>query len=237
VDPTCPGVTFAGVCGRATLTTPAEVIAEVFDVDVPDLGPPRFNVAPTQPVPLIRKAHDEGRELVLARWGLVPWWAKPDEAKRLSAKCIQARSETLQRAPAFRDAWRRHRGIVVIDGFYEWRTLEDGRRVPHHVRRIDRRPFAVAGLWDDGVIPGTAKGASCAVVTTRARGPVATLHDRMPLALEGDAIDAWLASPESAAAILSEAKEPPWVVVPVSTWVNDVRHDDPRCLEPASGDV
>jgi len=231
LDPCGLGATFAGVCGRATLTTPAEVLAEIFEVDVPDLGPPRYNVAPTQPVPLVRVTEEGTRELVLARWGLVPWWAKPDEAKRLSARCLQARGETLARTPAFREAFKRHRGFVVLDGFYEWRTLDDGRRVPHHVRRRDGRPFAVASVWDDGVIPGLARGPSCAVVTTTARGAVASLHDRMPLALDREAIDAWLASPEGAARLLSDSPEPPWMVVPVSTWVNDVRHDDPRCLE------
>jgi putative SOS response-associated peptidase YedK len=239
------------VCGRATLSSPAEDIAELFDVDPIDIGPPRFNIAPTQPMVTVRASaaggseSDASRKLAVVRWGLIPWWAKPEESKKVAARCIQARAETVRRAPAFRDAFRRHRCLVVVDGFFEWKTLPDGKRVPHHVRRSHAKPFAIAGVWDSWT-PPPADGAprdrieSCAVLTTPSGGSLATIHDRMPLVLEGEHDwDSWLGTEEEAERLLEqspailEERARDLVMVPVSTWVNDVRHDDPRCIEPS----
>jgi putative SOS response-associated peptidase YedK len=275
------------MCGRATLSSPAEDVADLFEVEPIDIGPARFNIAPTQPILTVRaqrpsateptKPHEESesdgarrehegdavhhdlpggtpvaRELALVRWGLIPWWAKPDEAKRISSKCIQARAETAPRSPAFRDAFRRHRCLVVVDGFFEWKTLPDGRRVPHHVRQSGRQPFAIAGLWDEwrpplpegapAGVPPPARLESCAVLTTRSAGAIRELHDRMPLVLPANEWDAWLGGSVEEATRLLEHEQAPdvlderaheLVAVPVSTWVNDVRHDDPRCIDPA----
>ena len=165
------------MCGRATLSSPAEDVARLFDVDPIDIGPARFNIAPTQPILTVRArrrspeassdesdqeraigdhdpsggTHVAGQragELAIVRWGLIPWWAKPDEAKRIASKCIQARVETAAKSPAFRDALKRHRCLVVVDGFFEWKTLSDGRRVPHHIRKSQNGPFAIGAVWD-----------------------------------------------------------------------------------------
>ncbi len=221
------------MCGRATLTSPSDDIAELFEAHAIDIGPPRFNIAPGQALLTVRRASARARELALLKWGLVPWWAKPEEVKRLGGSCIQARAESVATAPAFRDAFADHRCLVVIDGFYEWRTLPDGRRVPHHVRASSKKPFAVAGLWDRWKTPEGEVLETCAVVTTAAEGVIRTLHDRMPLVVANDAWNAWLeGSAEEAKSILSSKKpSADFTVVPVSSWVNDVRHDDPRCLE------
>lgn len=218
------------MCGRATLTTGAEEIAEIFDVEVPDVGAPRFNVAPTQPVPLVRSSTEGGRECVLARWGLIPWFAKD---KAAGGRGIQARAEGVRRTPQFRDAWKRHRGLVVLDGFYEWTTLPDGTRVPRYVRRTDRKPFAIAGLWDRWRPEGGEAIESCAVITTRSAGELAEVHDRMPLVLPREDWDAWMTDEDAAAGMLKRtpALDRAFVVVPVSTWVNDVKHDDAKCIE------
>jgi putative SOS response-associated peptidase YedK len=269
------------VCGRATLSSPAQDIATLFDVEPIDIGPARFNIAPTQPILTVRARrsaagetgdlepstpHDPhagtpvARELSLVRWGLIPWWAKPDEAKKIASRCIQARAETAPRTPAFRDAFRRHRCLVVVDGFFEWKTLPDGRRIPHLVRHGHGKgaPFAIAGLWDrwrprkaDGppdkeTTPQSSlehegeRIESCAVLTTRAGGSIRDLHGRMPLVLPREHWDTWLVgNAEEAARLLEpeqatlDARADELVVIPVSTWVNDVRHDDPRCIEPA----
>ena len=266
------------MCGRATLSSPAEDVARLFDVEPIDIGAARFNIAPTQPiltvraVPAIRsgtsarktspaeagEASDEergaddhdpsrgtavARELAIVRWGLIPWWAKPDEAKKIASKCIQARVETAPRSPAFRDAFKRQRCLVVVDGFFEWKTLDDGRRVPHHIRKSQHGPFAIAAVWDSWR-PPVAEDASpdakkperiesCAVLTTRAAGPMRNLHDRMPLVLSPDEWSAWLGgAPAEAARLLEQDRG--LVAVPVSRWVNDVRHEGPRCIEPVS---
>ena len=259
------------MCGRATLSTPAEDIASLFEVEPIDIGPARFNIAPTQPILTVRARprafetpseaegsgdHDRAdgtgvaRELAVVRWGLIPWWAKPDEAKKIASKCIQARVETAPRAPAFRDAFKRHRCLVVVDGFFEWQTLPDGRRVPHHVRKSQHGPFAIGGLWDSWR-PPTAEGdarkperiESCAVLTTRAAGPMKALHARMPLVLSRDEWATWLCGTAADARRLLEQdhsaldrRARDLVAIPVSTWVNDVRNEGPRCIEPVSAD-
>lgn len=265
------------MCGRATLSSPAEDVARLFDVDPIDIGPARFNIAPTQPILTVRERrrpatsapgdrtdqdgdaadHDRGagtdaaRELAVVRWGLIPWWAKPDEAKKIASKCIQARVETAPRSPAFRDAFKRHRCLVVVDGFFEWKTLPDGRRVPHHIRKSQHGPFALGAVWDawrppaaEGAGPDTPKPErieSCAVLTTRAAGVMKELHDRMPLVLSKDEWAAWLGgSVDEASRLLEqdpvrlEERARDLVALPVSTWVNDVRHEGPRCIEPMS---
>jgi putative SOS response-associated peptidase YedK len=250
-----------------------EDIADLFEVPPIDIGPPRWNLAPSQPILTIRPAGDTAanaedqdrsrgiafaRELVPVRWGLIPWWAKADEAKKIASRCIQARAETARRAPAFRDAFRRHRCLVIVDGFFEWKTLPDGRRIPHHLRKRGSEPFAIAGLWDswrdrshteasqanDPTVqtrPQEVRVESGAVLTTRAGGATRDLHDRMPLVLAASEWRQWLfGSVEEAALLLAPDQEildqraEELVIIPVSTWVNDVRHDDPRCIEPAA---
>jgi putative SOS response-associated peptidase YedK len=263
------------MCGRATLSSPAEDIAEIFETSVIDIGPPRYNLAPTQPILTVRRpravplepglgsAHDRPdsrtieRELALVRWGLIPWWAKPDEAKKIGARCIQARAETARNGPAFRDAFKKKRCLVVVDGFFEWKTLPDGRRIPHLVRQSTGKiPFAIAGLWsswrekssirkDDEEEPVSEEESdaserieSATVLTTRSAGTIRDLHSRMPLVLFQKDWDVWLGGSEEEAALLlkptndilaERAKE--LIVIPVSTWVNDVKHDDPKCIE------
>lgn len=228
------------MCGRATLITGVEEIAEIFGVEPIPLGPPRFNVAPGQDLAVVRPSSSSSpassRELALVRWGLVPWWSKDG---KMSGKTIQARGETVARAPAFRDAFKSRRCLVVVDGFYEWSGTGKARQ-PHHITLGGGGPFAIAGVWDSWKSPDGVRLETCAVVTTAARGAIQRLHDRMPLVLEGEERDRWLSpSPEEASALVTdagarEAMATRLVVVPVSTWVNDVRHEDPRCIEPAA---
>ncbi len=224
------------MCGRAILVSSVEDIAEMFGVAPIPIGPPRFNVAPGQDLVAIKRGDSSTfgpdgnrvhtREMALLRWGLVPFWSKDS---KIANKSIQARVETIAKAPMFRDAFKHGRCVVVVNGFYEWSGTGQHRQ-PHAIRREDGRPFAIAGIaehWqspDDGSILQ-----SCAVVTTAARGAIAALHDRMPLVLDEESRERWLSgSPEDAQGILPDEKR--LVVLPVSTWVNDVKNDDPRCL-------
>jgi putative SOS response-associated peptidase YedK len=255
------------MCGRATLSSPAEDVAEIFDALPIEIGPPRFNVAPTQPVVTVRASSSTSskaskpHELTMMRWGLIPWWAKADEAKKIASKCIQARAETVQSSAAFRDAFKRHRCLVVFDGFFEWKTLPDGRRIPHHIRKTNHEPFAVAGVWDSwrprkeqkdeaedsahvegkdvDLGPNKEGITSCAVLTTASVGSIRQLHNRMPLILPANEWSTWLEGSEEDAARLLEFASPrhadharEMLVIPVSTWVNSVKHDDPKCIEP-----
>jgi len=122
----------------------------------------------------------------------------------------------------------------VVDGFYEWSGTGRSRQ-PHYVHLAGAGPFAIAAVWDSWTSAEGTVLETCAVVTTAARGPVARLHHRMPLVLGAEARERWLtASPEEARAVVNEGESERFLVVPVSTWVNDVKHDDPRCLEPAT---
>ena len=137
-----------------------------------------------------------------------------------------------RQGPAFRDAFKSRRCLVVVDGFYEWSGTGKSRQ-PHYIHLAGTGPFAIAAVWDSWKSPEGALLETCAVVTTASRGPVAQLHDRMPLVLGPEARERWLtASPEEARDVVREAEAERFLVVPVSTWVNDVKHDDSRCLEP-----
>ncbi|MBS2019098.1 MAG: SOS response-associated peptidase [Deltaproteobacteria bacterium] len=230
------------MCGRATLVATTDDIADVFGV-APTLpaGPPRFNLAPGQDLVALHAKEGGGMELVTYRWGLVPWWSKD---KKIANRTINARYETVTTSPAFRDAWKARRCLVVIDGFYEWeKSGAPKAKRPHHIRYDDRRPFTLAGIWDRWTNKESGEVLeSCSIVTTEAHGGIVALHDRMPLVLDGSDRDRWLGSADDARAVLAHAKETQearaheLVIVPVSTRVNDVRNDDPECLAPPDAD-
>lgn len=244
------------MCGRFTIRTPQRQLAAAFDVDeLPPGdeadGPPRFNVAPTQPVPIVRDVGQDGtttRRLDLARWGLVPFWAKDT---KIAARLINARAETARTQPAFRAAFARRRCLVLADGWYEWRrsgARAKGKPVKEafHLRRPDGGPIAFAGLWERWRGPREAPldvaVETCTILTVDANPVTAAVHDRMPAILEGDAVERWLAvDPHAAqpddelaelARLLRPFREDGVVVVPVGSWVNDVKHDGPECLAP-----
>ena len=230
------------MCGRFTLASPAETITETFGPfgpaddgsdEVPELAP-RYNIAPTQSVAVIRETArpgGTGRRLEIRRWGLVPHFAR-----RLSGPPLfNARAETLAQKPAFRDAYRRRRCLIPADGFFEWRSVS-GRRQPFHIRRQDGAPFGMAGLWETWR-PAAGEGIdSCTIVTTRANALVAPLHDRMPVILPNEAFAPWLdpapQSPDALAHWLEPAPDEGWIAYPVDPQVNHARHDAPSNVEP-----
>ncbi len=223
------------MCGRYTLTASPAALAEHFELEsVPELAP-RFNVAPTQSVPVVRLAGGR-RRLEPMRWGLVPHWAGDPS---IGARLINARRETVASKPAFRDAFRHHRCLVPADGFYEWRSGPGrGRsgRQPHHLSLPGRRLFAFAGLHARWL--GAGEGAppldTCTLLTMAANERVAPLHDRMPVILDPAAYAAWLdpdAEPEALEALLDAGPMHELGLQRVGPRVNDTRHDDPRCLQ------
>src|SRR5438445_3603892 len=165
------------MCGRYTLKTPVERLSELFQF--PEIIPlkPRYNIAPSQPVAVVRLVPDDGeRKLAMLRWGLLPRWAK-DPTK--GAQPINAKAETAAEKPMFRDAFKRRRCLVPADGFYEWKQ-EGGRKQPVYIHMKDGEPFAIAGLcehWEgqDGQVI-----ASCALLTTEPNDLLAPVHNRRP---------------------------------------------------------
>lgn len=221
------------------LTTPVGDLQRIFGVpDRPNLKA-RWNVAPTQDVPIVRREGD-GRRLVLARWGLVPSWAKDPS---IGARMINARAESVADKPAFRDALRKRRCLVPLDGFYEW-TATGARKQGHVIRRRDRAPFALAGLWEiwRGPQGGPAPERpleSVTVVTTTANTALSALHERMPVVLDAGDWERWLdpATPLAEAELLLRPAPEAWLdAVPVGPRVNNVRNDDSSCLDPPSPD-
>lgn len=224
------------MCGRYTITSPGQVIAEVFGVDEPVELAPRYNVCPGEDVPVVRTRHGaDDRTLDLLRWGLVPWFAKePGPAGRT----INARAETAATSPMFREALRRRRCLVPADGFFEWHG-ERGKRTPKqpfYLHPPDGGLIALAGLWERWKSPDGQRIESCTILTTTPNARVAQIHDRMPVVLPRDAWSTWLdravQDVERVQELLVPAPDDALVVEPVSTWVNDPKHDDPRCLAP-----
>ncbi len=244
-----PHLTCGAMCGRFTLTRSAAEVAEHFGLTAAPAHEPRFNVAPSQLVLIVRKAPadqqqlapivrktpaDPQRECVPVQWGLVPFWAK--HAKD-AARHINARSETLPERPAFREAAERRRCLVPADGFYEWRGGRN-ERAPFHIALPGGELFAFAGLWERWLRPddgGVLESVS--IVTTAATPNIQPLHARMPIVVDPAGYDAWLAADardvKAVLASLPISRGAALVARAVSVRVNDVRNDDAACLAAA----
>ncbi|MCU0290522.1 MAG: SOS response-associated peptidase [Thermoanaerobaculaceae bacterium] len=215
------------MCGRFTLASPGNIVAEVFGLDEEPLVSPRFNIAPTQDVTVVRTPAGR-RQAGTLQWGLVPSWAK-DEA--IGSKLINARAETVAEKPAFRAALRARRCLVLADGFYEWQPA-GGRKQPWYFRAADGRPFAFAGLWERWQPAAGEAVESCTIITTEANDLVRPVHERMPVILPLDVLDRWLGggSTDALQALLRPAPEGFLEAYPVSLRVNSPSNDDPGCI-------
>lgn len=218
------------MCGRYSLTTPVEALRDLFRFEGPGLNlVPRWNIAPTQEAPVIRLGQDGRRELRLLRWGLVPFWSKDASG---GAHMINARSETLAERPAFREAFKARRCLVPADGFYEWETI--GPKPPKQpvlFRMADGRPFAFAGLWERWTKGGEPLE-TFTIVTAAANDVMARYHHRVPMVLAPGDSGAWLDPKADPRALLKSPPSEWFSVTRVSTHVNNVRNDDPICVEP-----
>ena len=219
------------MCGRYMLTSPVESLRGVFKFEGLPLNlPPRWNIAPTQEAPIVRRRADGKRELKMLRWGLVPFWAKDTSG---ASRMINARGETVADKPAFRQAFRARRCLIPADGFYEWETIGDKPpREPLLFRMKEGRPFAFAGLWESWK-PGDGETLETfTLVNTAANDVMASYHDRVPIVLAPEDYAAWL-DPESDPRPLLKAPPSDWFTVTrVSTRVNSVRNDDADCIAP-----
>lgn len=221
------------MCGRFTqLRSWTELVRlyRLADDAVPlNLGP-RYNVAPTENVPIVRLRRDgTSRELVMARWGLVPPWSKDIS---VGARAINARAETVDRLATFRNAFTKRRSLVPADGFYEWRKLPDGGKQPYYLTLPQGRPFVFAGLWEIWRGPAGERVDSCTIVVTAANDFLRPIHDRMPVILEPDRFDAWLDTgrPAAEALALLVPYNGAMTAFPVAKRVNKAGDDDPACI-------
>jgi putative SOS response-associated peptidase YedK len=220
------------MCGRFTLATAtASELRQRFPISESVELERRFNVAPGDDVVAIRARHGV-TEASKLRWGFTPPWAKDPS---VGFKMINARAETLAEKPAYRDAFKRHRCLIVADGFFEWRR--EGVRQPFHVTRADGAPFAFAGLWTGWKDPATDEWLrSCTIVTTQSNEAIAAIHPRMPVILPPEVEETWLdpdASPEHLRTLLAPLASVQTRARAVSKAVNDARYDGPECLADA----
>jgi putative SOS response-associated peptidase YedK len=222
------------MCGRYKLSRRKQIVEEYFDtVSGEEDWVPRYNVAPTHSVPVIRQNPKEPtRELSLMRWGLIPSWAKDSSA---AARMINARSETAATKPAFRDALKSRRCLIPADGFYEW--MRTGKtKQPYCFEVNDGELFAFAGLWDRWKDPNGQWVKSCSILTTTPNAVTSPIHDRMPVILDPDSYEMWLdpgmTNVGSASELLKPYDARLMRCFPVSSRLNSVVNDDKECSTP-----
>jgi len=218
------------MCGRYQLTVKKQRVCDRFDV-VEAVTPEgvamfeRYNIAPSQPAAVIRQG-PRGRLLEPMRWGLVPHWSKQPKTRYAT---FNARSEDAAGKPTYRGPMRYRRCLVPACGFYEWRQGKDGKQ-PHHIRLADEQPFALAGLWDawGGELQ------TFSILTTTPNEMLAPIHNRMPVILDPADYDRWLdpavQDPAQVADLLRPYPAEQMLATPVSDYVNNARHEGPRCL-------
>jgi putative SOS response-associated peptidase YedK len=176
------------MCGRFAITSPPEAVRAYFGYFEQPNFPPRYNIAPTQPIPLVI-ARGEDRHFMLARWGFLPGFVK--DVKKFPL-LINARAETLAEKPSFRAALRRRRCLIPADAWYEWRANLSRPKTPFLLRRASGGLLAFAGLWETYLDPSGGEIDTACIITTCANGATSALHDRMPAILEPEAFDVWL---------------------------------------------
>ncbi|MBW4577695.1 MAG: SOS response-associated peptidase [Aphanothece sp. CMT-3BRIN-NPC111] len=218
------------MCGRFSQSQSAEIIAKAFEVDnVPSLSP-RYNIAPTQPVgTILQTGEQRKRQFQMLHWGLIPSWAKD---KKMGARMINARAETVAEKPAFRAAFKQRRCLVVADGFYEWKQ-QDGKKQPFYCRVNDGQPFGFAGLWEHWEGEDGEAIESCTILTTEPNEIMRPIHNRMPVILDPKDYDLWLDSKvksELLQPLLRPYSAEEMAVYPVSTKVNKPVNDSSELI-------
>jgi len=222
------------MCARYVIYSKGTRILKAFRAVGPASGlRPSYNVAPTQSVPIVIRP-DEANRLVMARWGLIPRWAKD---MKIGNKMINARAETLHEKPSFRNLLKTHRCLVVADGFYEWKH-EGGRKLPLFITLKDRHPFGMAGLYSEWKDPEGRMVTTCTIATTAANRLLGEVHKRMPVILAPGDEEEWLRpealSPKELMGILRAYPEDEMDMYPVSPEVNRPSNDSPENIKRVS---
>jgi putative SOS response-associated peptidase YedK len=225
------------MCSRFTLVTDPDVIRATFGyVNHPNF-PPRHNIAPTQPISIVRVGSNGARELALVRWGLIPSWVKDPED---FSTIINARCETAAEKPSFRAAMHHRRCLIPADGFIEW-TGQKGSKRPFLIKSQEENVLAFAGLWEHWQGADGSEIESAVILTTEANATVSPLHHRMPVILDPEHFDAWLdckrLSPRDVQEFLAPAEDDLLEAVEVDPKINNPANDGPEVLEPLQGSL
>lgn len=221
------------MCGRYRLTAKERYLRDHFGLDDDPPWIPRWNVAPKQQVAIIRQHRSEPKRIFgLMRWGLIPCWAKEPS---IGFKTINAMSETAAEKPAFRDAMKWRRCLILADAFYEWRRLSSKEKQPYSIGMADDSPFAFAGLWERWQDQDKNSVETCTILTTKPNSLVADVHDRMPVILRPEDYDLWLDPGVTAPGRVTGCLQPFDAMLmkkyPVSSRVNSPENDDPACAQ------
>ncbi len=217
------------MCGRFAFYSPAEATAALFGVSTSVELESRYNIAPTQEIAAIRRSADGEPELALLRWGLVPFWAKDPS---IGNRMINARAETVAEKPSFRDAYRKRRCLIFVDGFYEWHRDGDVK-IPWYISPAGDEVCAFAGLWENWIDKETGESLqSAAIVTTAANEFMSRLHSRMPVLLTPETAVRWM---DNDPKLLNEASAvyPKMQAWPVDRRVNNARNQGGELIEAA----
>jgi putative SOS response-associated peptidase YedK len=220
------------MCGRFDLHLPKELLAEIFGISIVQDLQPRYNIAPTQQIVVIRSYPDGSKHLDLLKWGLIPSWAKDSN---IGSSMINARSETVDVKPAFRTALKHRRCIIPANGYYEWREVA-GSKHPLYVKLKDNNLMMFAGLWDHWKFPDGEVIESCTILTTTTNDLIKPLHDRMPVILDPKDIDFWLdtqiTDPEQLKSLFKSFSSELMDMYPVGDKVNLPRNDSSDLIKP-----
>ena len=220
------------MCGRFAFYSPSEAAVALFGASGSAEVQPRYNIAPTQYVAAIRNDDSRERELVMLRWGLVPFWAKDPS---IGNRMINARAETVAEKPSYRNAYKHRRCLVLADGFYEWHKAGDVK-TPYFISLASGAPFALAGLWENWADKESGESLqTTTLITTAANDFMTPLHHRMPVILEATTAGEWLAGSNE---LLDDvaASTPALQAWPVDRRVNNARNEG-EDLVLAAGDI
>ena len=222
------------MCGRYLLkSTPGEV-GKLFGLDIRDNFPPRYNIAPTQPIAVIMQNHRRERDYALMRWGFIPAWQKTPTTRPL----FNVRAETVVEKISFHSAYKRRRCLIPANGYYDWREDEKGVRRPFCVMRQDNSLFALGGIWETATDPDGGEIDTAAILTQRAGRDLRADFPRSPVIIGAEHFSIWLEADERDTDMLEDLLAPApsgsWRSFAVSAAVNNARHDGPELIEPFS---
>src|SRR5882757_1132084 len=224
------------MCGRFVITSPPAALRQVFGYAEQPNFPPRFNISPTQPIPVVI-IENGARHFHLMRWGLLPAWVKDPRQFTL---LINARAETVLEKPAFKNAMKQRRCLIPADGYYEWQAYEKRKR-PHFIHRRDEGPIGLAGLAETWIGPNGEELDTVAIVTVPASADLAVLHHRVPVTIAPDDFERWLDCSDDTAEtvmllLLAAPREGEFAWHEVSTRVNRVANDDAQLTLPITAE-
>ncbi len=217
------------MCGRFTSLLSPELLAVIYEIFGPPESTPRYNIAPSQPVAIVRQNSSGQRELITVKWGLIPSWAKDPS---IGHSLINARGETVAEKPSFRAAFKHRRCIIPASGYYEW-VAHGGEKQPWYIKGNEDRLLSLAGLSEHWPSPDGSVIETCSIITTTANELMAPIHDRMPVVLSPESIATWLelsTKPDELKDLLRRCAADILTAYTVSNLVNNPRFDSPSCI-------